>query len=74
MSTSYHFLEHREKSVSLTECLLNRQVHFWRENILRLERQDGAMAQHQRPQNLPAVLLLENPSLRPSCRLVPVLR
>lgn len=38
-----------------------------------MERQDCAMAQHQRSQNLPAILLLENPCLRSPYWLVPVL-
>lgn len=52
----------------------NRQDPQRAENVLRLERQNRPMAQHERPQDLPAVLVLENPRLRPPTSLVPLLR
>lgn len=52
----------------------HRQSSLIPKNLLRLGRQNRPLAQHNRPQDLPAILVLQDPRLRPAAGLVPLLR
>ena len=58
----------------LTRPSLHRQDPRRPENLVRMECQERALAQHQRAEALPAILVLEDTGLRAPRRLVPILR
>jgi hypothetical protein len=61
-------------SRSLLTQTSHRQSPHFPENLIRLERQDRALAQHKRTQNLPSILVFQDARLCPPRRLVPILR